>query len=184
MHEHGCAGHDPGPDRANCERPQAVSFLDAWRVAPRRIERPAEVCWHTCGSSSACWCPPAACQSAAPLLPWTEPIGSDASRWGIHAHDALARDWGMRNLREVLESDDPMSARPNALIALPGGGAWVGDLIRWARAAGLPVWAPDRRAVTRLAEGADAVAPAAMFGWQDSQVHQWSRDPGRGRRYR
>ena len=183
MPEHGCAGHDPGPDRANCARPQAVSFLDAWRLAPRRIERPAEVLAHmrlefrvlvSAGSVPG--------RGAFAALD-----RADRKRRitvVIQAHDMLARDWGMRNLRGVLERDDPMSARPHALIALPGGGAWVGELIRWARAAGLPVWAPDRRAVTRLAEAAGAVAPAAMSGWRDSQEHQWSRDPGRGRRYR
>lgn len=88
----------------------------------------------------------------------------------------------MRQLREVLARDDPASARPHAVIALPGGGAWVSELVRWARSHGLPVWTPDRRAVASMA-AAGELAPADMSGWRDAREHQWSRDPGHGRRY-
>lgn len=41
--ERGCSAHLTDPVRARHGQPQAVSFLDAWRLAPARIERPAEV---------------------------------------------------------------------------------------------------------------------------------------------
>jgi hypothetical protein len=171
MLEHGRAGHDPGPDRANCARPQAVSFLDAWRLAPRRIERPAEVLAHIRLEFRVL----VSAGSVPERGAFAALDRADRKRRitvVIHAHDTLARDWGMLNLREVLERDDPMSARPHALIALPGGGAWIGELIRWVRGArllcehqteGLPMpW--HRR---RCPAGATV------------QEHQWSRDPDR-----
>ena len=101
----------------------------------------------------------------------------------IHAADELAHEWAMRHLREVLDRDDPMGARPHALIALPGGGAWVGEMVRWAHSRRMPVWAPSRRDVARITAVADS-EPTAMSGWRDAREHQWSRDPGLGRRYR
>ena len=163
-------------------RPQPVTFLDAWRMVPRHIERPAEllelmraefrvaVCTGDLDQAQAF----AALDRANRKRPITVVI---------HAGDEMAHAWGMRNLREVLHRDDPMGARPHALIALPGGGAWVGELVRWARSQGLPLWAPNRRDLARMT-GAAEPARTTMPGWRDAREHQWSRDPGRGRRYR
>ena len=94
----------------------------------------------------------------------------------IHAGDVLAKAWAMRNLREQLDYADLMAGRPHAVIALPGGVDQVA--VRQA------VWAPDRQAVARILHVGQAAAGGAMAGWRNGAEHQWSRDPGHGRRYR
>jgi hypothetical protein len=123
MPEHGCAGHDPGPNRANCARPQAVSFLDAWRLAPRRIERPAEVLAHMRLEFRVLVCAGSVPERGA----FAALDRADRKRRitvVIHAHDTFARDWGMRNLRDARTDRAPRRAPGSAAGSL-GPRGWV-----------------------------------------------------------
>jgi hypothetical protein len=94
----------------------------------------------------------------------------------IHGHDAMARDWGMRRLREVLVRDETANARPHAVIALPGGDAWVRQVASWAPSQGLPLWAPDRRAVGKTAAAGElARGDVGMTGCTEAPVESRPR---------
>ena len=179
--QRGCAFHRLDPARAGSREPARVSFLDAWRLVPRHIARPPEVLAVMAQEFRVM----VATGDAEEAPAWA--VLDRASRKRritvvIHAGDALAKAWAMRNLREHLDYADPMAGRPHAVIALPGGVDQVA--VREARAAGLPVWAPDRQAVARIVRAGQTAEGGAIAGWRNGAEHQWSRDPGRGRRYR
>ena len=179
--QRGCAFHHPDPELVASRAPEQVSFLDAWRLVPRHVVRPPEVLALMAQEFRVMVFTGDATEVAA----WA--VLDRASRKRritvvIHAGDVLAKAWAMRNLREQLDYADPMAGRPHAVIALPGGVDRVA--VRQARAAGLPVWAPDRQTVARIERVGQATEGGAMAGWRNGAEHQWSRDPGRGRRHR
>jgi hypothetical protein len=177
----GCAFHAPDPVRGQCTRPQPVSFLDAWRVAPRHIQRPAEVLALMRQEFRVLVCTGDASERDV----FAVLDRADRKRRitvVIHAGNPLARAWALRHLREQLDYADPMRGEPHAVIALPNAVDQVP--VRQARATGLPVWAPDRDAVAMMMAAGEEGRAVPISGWRDGQQHQWSRDPGRGRRYR
>jgi hypothetical protein len=193
----GCSSHLADPKRAGHARPQAVSFLDAWRLAPTRIERPAEVLTLmqqefrvlVCGGQDyedrdAAF---AALDRADRKRRITVVIHG-----AYRGADTLADQWGARRMREVLpfpadwdrlgSQAGPVrnqrmldEGRPHAVIALPGAGGGTAGMVRRARAAGLPVWEPAPAALARMVnQNASGEAGASLPGCG----RVGARDPG------
>jgi hypothetical protein len=201
--ESGCASHLADPQRAGQARPQPVSFLDAWRLAPAAIDPPSEVLALmqsefrvlVCGGRDyADWDAAFAALDRADRKRRITVVIHGAYRGA----DTLADAWGKQRMREVLPFPADWSAfgpkagplrnqrileagRPHAVIALPGGGG-TADMVRRALAAGLPVWEPAPAALAKMAGQNAPPAGAPLPGWRDGQEHQWSRDPGRNAR--
>jgi hypothetical protein len=203
--ERGCAAHLVDPKRAGQGQPQAVSFLDAWRLAPG-IERPAEVLTLmqqefrvlVCGGRD--YADRDAAFAALDRADRKRRI-TVVIHGSYRSADTLADEWGKRRMREVLpfpadwDRLGPRAGpvrnqrmldegRPHAVIALPGGGG-TADMVRRASAAALPVWEPAPAVLARMVtQNAQREAGGAVPGWRDGQEHQWSRDPGRKARRR
>jgi hypothetical protein len=163
--ERGCAAHAPDAARAGQPQPRTVSFLDAWRLVPARIQRPPEVLalmQHefrvlVCGGRD--YVDRDAAFAALDRADRKRTI-TVVIHGAYRGADDLADAWGKARLREVLPFPADWTrlgpragpvrnqqmldeGRPHAVIALPGGRG-THDMIDKARAAGLPVWVPYR----------------------------------------